>query len=191
MKTSQAVRLAVVAATLTTAPVLGGMAWADGNGNQTDQFHQVGKGTTTAASSTPGCQFTGSCTESIAGTVNGTPIHQGTYNGTLTIDYGEATSNGQGGFCAPAAGPVTLTDSQDPGNSITKQETGQVCEVGATGPNVPHSFSGTWAITGGTGEYSGATGSGTVRASEASDGTTTTHEDGTFTYPAETGEHGH
>jgi hypothetical protein len=114
---------------------------------------------------TPGCQFTSAgCTVSSGGTITGTPIQQGTYTSTLTIDYASASSNGQGGFCAPASGTATLFG---PNGSITKNESGTVCEVGPTGNNVEHTFNGTYTITGGTGAYAGASGSGSVTSDQA------------------------
>lgn len=111
-----------------------------------------------------GCQFTlGGCTVQSGGTITGTPIQQGTYSSTLTVDWASATSNGQGGFCAPASGTATLFG---PNGTITKDESGTVCEVGPTGINVEHTFQGTYTITGGTGAYAGATGSGTVSSDE-------------------------
>jgi hypothetical protein len=106
-----------------------------------------------------GCQTaTTGCT--LASTGNLTGIVGGTYTSTFTIMWTQATPNGQGGFCAPAAGDTTLTL---PGlGTMTKHETGQVCEVGATGANVAHTFTGTLAVTGGTGFFAGATGSGTA-----------------------------
>jgi hypothetical protein len=106
-----------------------------------------------------GCQSNaGGCTLTSSGTLDG--IAGGTYSSTLTIMWTQATPNGHGGFCAPAAGDTTLTV---PGlGTLTKHESGTVCEVGATGPNVAHTFSGSFTVTGGTGLFAGATGSGTV-----------------------------
>jgi hypothetical protein len=115
-------------------------------------------GTVTNAGA-PGCQLqTTGCTLTSSGNLTG--IVGGTYGSTLTIMWTQATPNGQGGFCAPAAGDTTLTL---PGlGTITKHETGQVCEIGATGVNVAHAFTGTFTVTGGTGFFAGATGSGTA-----------------------------
>jgi hypothetical protein len=128
------------------------------------------------------CQFTASgCVLSSSGSLAGAV--GGTYTSTLTILWTQATSNGHGGFCAPASGQTTLTL---PGlGTITKQETGQICEVGTTGTNVAHTFSGTFTVSGGTGLFSNASGSGTVTftqqpgASSALGGTVTASE--TFT----------
>lgn len=68
--------------------------------------------------------------------------------------------NGDGGYCAPASGTSTLTAAN--GDAVYLTMTGTVCEVGATGLNVPHTFSGTYTITGGTGRFDNATGSGSV-----------------------------
>jgi hypothetical protein len=117
-----------------------------------------GTGTVTNAGA-PGCQLTvAGCTLSSSGTLTG--VVGGTFASTFTILWTQATSNGQGGFCAPAAGDTTLTL---PGlGTIMKHETGKVCEVGATGPNVAHTFTGTFTVTGGTGIFNNATGSGTA-----------------------------
>jgi hypothetical protein len=115
-------------------------------------------GTVTNAGA-PGCQFTPSgCTLTSTGNLNG--IVGGTYSSTLTTLWTQATPNGHGGFCAPAAGDTTLTL---PGlGTLTKHESGTVCEVGVTGVNVAHTFAGSFAVTSGTGIFAGATGSGTA-----------------------------
>jgi hypothetical protein len=106
-----------------------------------------------------GCQLTvAGCTLTSSGSLTG--VVGGTYTSTFTILWTQATANGQGGFCAPAAGQTTLTL---PGlGTITKNETGTVCEVGATGLNVAHTFTGTFTVTGGTALFNNATGSGTA-----------------------------
>ncbi len=58
------------------------------------------------------------------------------------------------------SGTLTLTDSQ--GNSLTLNLTGASMQRGFTGPPAGLTF----AIVGGTGTYSGATGSGTARLKE-------------------------
>ncbi len=115
-------------------------------------------GTVTNAG-TAGCQLTvAGCTLTSSGTLTG--VVGGTFTSTFTILWTQGTSNGHGGFCAPATGQTTLTL---PGlGTITKSETGTVCEVGATGVNVAHSFTGTFTVTGGTGVFNNATGSGTA-----------------------------
>ena len=107
----------------------------------------------------PNCQFTAAgCTLSSAGVITG-PF-AGTYTATFTILYQSPNTrpNGQGGFCAPATGTVVLTFTGL--GTITKSETGEVCEVGATGVNVPHTFTGTFTVQSGTGLFAGATGTG-------------------------------
>lgn len=125
-------------------------------------FHDVtvsSTGTVTSAGAS-GCQFTSAgCTTTSAGTLNG--ILGGTYSSTWTILWQQATSNGQGGYCAPATGTTTL--SVPAIGSLTKSEQGTVCEVGATGSNVEHVLqNGTFSTTGGTGLLSNASGTGTV-----------------------------
>jgi hypothetical protein len=122
----------------------------------------AGSGTVTNAGAV-GCQFSaGGCTLTSSGTLNG--IAGGTFTSTLTIMWTQARANGAGGFCAPAAGDTTLTV---PGlGTLTKHESGTVCEVGATGPNVAHTFTGSFSVTGGTGLFAGAAGSGTVTSAQ-------------------------
>lgn len=125
-------------------------------------------GTVTNAG-TAGCQLSASgCTLSSSGTLTG--VVGGTFTSTFTIMWTQATPNGQGGFCAPATGQTTLTL---PGlGTISKTETGTVCEVGPTGPNVAHTFTGTFTVTGGTGLFNNAIGSGTATFTQQP-GTTT------------------
>jgi len=107
-----------------------------------------------------GCQFTDAgCTLTSTGTLNG--VVGGTYMSTWTILWKQATSNGQGGYCAPGTGTTTLTLPAL--GTLTKAEQGTVCEVGATGSNVEHVLSGgTFDVASGTGLLSKVTGSGTV-----------------------------
>jgi hypothetical protein len=116
-------------------------------------------GTVTSGSAS-GCQFTDAgCTITSTGTLTG--IAGGTYSSTWTILWKQATSNGQGGFCAPATGTTTLTLPVV--GSLTKTEQGTVCEVGATGANVEHTLTnGTFTVGSGTGLLTSSTGNGTV-----------------------------
>lgn len=121
-----------------------------------------------------GCQLTSSgCTITSTGTLNGRL--GGTYTSTWTILWQQATSNGQGGYCAPATGTTTL--SVPVLGTLTKAEQGTVCEVGATGTNVEHVLqNGTFATTTGTGLLAHATGAGTVGFDQKPDGTVTGSE---------------
>lgn len=125
-------------------------------------FHNIvvsSTGTITNAG-TDGCQFTDAgCTLTSTGALTG--IAGGTYASTWTILWKQATSNGQGGYCAPASGTTTLTLPVV--GTLTKTEQGTVCEVGATGTNVEHTLSnGTFTVASGTGLLSSAAGTGTV-----------------------------
>lgn len=107
-----------------------------------------------------GCQFTDAgCTVTSSGSLLG--VVHGTYTSTWTILWKQATSNGQGGYCAPATGTTTLSAAGI--GTLTKSEQGTVCEVGATGSNVEHVLNGgTFDVTGGTGLLSKVAGNGTV-----------------------------
>lgn len=124
---------------------------------------------TVLTTGTLGCQTTtAGCTLTSSGTVGGP--WTGTYTSTFTILWASTLtiSNGASptGYCAPASGTVTLTLTGL--GTITKQETGTVCEVGPTGVNVAHTFNnGTFTVQSGTGVFAGATGSGTTTFSQA------------------------
>jgi len=125
-------------------------------------FHNITIGSTGTITNggADGCQFTDAgCTITSTGTLTG--VAGGTYSSTWTILWKQATSNGQGGFCAPASGTTTLTLPIV--GTLTKNEQGTVCEVGATGTNVEHVLqNGTFTVASGTGLLSSVTGSGTV-----------------------------
>lgn len=143
-------------------------------------FKSAGSGTETSLSS-PGCQFTAlGCTVQSNGTATSSHMGSGPYVSTLTVDWAAATSNGAGGYCAPATGTATITAAN--GDALYQTESGTVCEVGATGPNVAHTFSGTYQNTGGTGRFAGAGGSGTVTGGDNGSGDSSYQESGTISY---------
>jgi hypothetical protein len=125
-------------------------------------FHNlVVNSTGTVTSSGPAdCQSsTAGCTVTSAGSLDG--VLGGTYTSTWTILWTQATSNGQGGYCAPATGTTTLSIAGI--GTLTKSEQGNVCEVGATGSNVEHVLNGgTFTVSDGSGLLSSSSGSGTV-----------------------------
>lgn len=143
-------------------------------------FNSTGSGTETSLSP-PGCQFTlAGCTVQTNGTATSTHLGSGPYVSSLTVDWAGAYSNGAGGFCAPASGTSTLTAAN--GDTLTLSNTGTVCEVGATGANVPHTFKGNFTITGGTGRFAGAGGSGTESGGDNGTGNANYTISGTISY---------
>jgi hypothetical protein len=90
---------------------------------------------------------------SLQGTVTGWPIGSGTF--AATIGFGTPPPLGA---CVPATITVVLTDTA--GNSLNKQETGQLCAPSQIVVGASFVFTGDYVITGGTGSYEGATGSG-------------------------------
>lgn len=127
-------------------------------------FRDEGSGTETSLSPS-NCQNIPpyECTVQTNGTAHGVPLGSGSYVSTITVNWGGAYSNGQGGYCAPIATdqPSTATLNGPNGNSINlTTNTGTICEVGPTGQYDAHTFNGTFTITGGTGKYVGATGNG-------------------------------
>ena len=116
-------------------------------------------GTVTGAGAA-GCELTAAgCPLTSSGTIAG--AFAGSYSSSFTIFWLQKSSNGAGGFCAPASGTTTLTI---PGlGTLTKSEQGTVCEVGASGPNVEHTMTnGTFSVSAGTGVFAGAAGIGTA-----------------------------
>lgn len=85
---------------------------------------------------------------SLSGTVTGWPI-TGTYQATVTM-----TGPFDAFQCAPVTLSVLLTDAA--GNTLQKQEIGRLCQIEGD----LFRFTGQYTITGGTGLYEGATGSG-------------------------------
>lgn len=173
--------ISIAAATVITAG-FAAPAFAAGNGadSSTLPFHSAGKGTETSLSAA-GCQSTqDGCTVESDGTAISSHIGKGSYVSTLTIDYSRYTLNGQGGYCATASGPSTITAAN--GDTVTLKDKGTVCEVGATGNNVAHTFNGTYSITGGTGRFANATGNGTVTGGDDGAGNSNYSLSGTIAY---------
>jgi hypothetical protein len=69
--------------------------------------------------------------------------------------------------CNPITGDHTLVGAT---GSITIADTGTVCRNSASPSGFPFTISSTWEITGGTGEFSGITGSGTSQGTIGGNG---------------------
>ena len=144
-------------------------------------FKSAGFGTETSLSAS-GCQFTAAgCTVESNGTAISSYMGTGPYVSTLTVDWAAATSNGDGGYCAPASGTQGMISGAN-GDTLYQSETGTVCEVGASSLTAPHTFSGTFTITGGTGRFAAASGSGTVTGGDDGYGNSYYSETGTISF---------
>jgi hypothetical protein len=142
-------------------------------------FAAIGVGNETPA--TAGCQFTvAGCRVTSSGIAHSVHLGRGAYSSSLTIDWALATSNGAGGYCAPASGSGTLTAAN--GDTLTQVESGTVCEVGATAANAAHTFTGVFVNTGGTGRFANAVGEGTVTGGDDGAGNSYFAETGTIGY---------
>jgi hypothetical protein len=126
--------------------------------SQTTTINETGSGT--ASTSPTNCQNTGNreCTTTVQGSVIGNPstnpsTTQGII-GTFTADYDDADVTGST-FTVPAEGEITLTDAD--GSRLFLSAVGDL-----SGPVEPAgatlTFDGTFEVTGGTGEFNGATG---------------------------------
>lgn len=144
-------------------------------------FKSAGAGTETSLSAT-GCQNTApyDCVVQSTGTATSSHLGTGPYTSTLTVHWGSVTSNGAGGYCAPADGTGTLTAAN--GDTLTQVEYGTVCEVGATSPTAPHTFTGYFYDTGGTGRFADAAGGGTLTGGDDGYGNSSYAEAGTISY---------
>lgn len=152
-----------ISSTLSIAALLAFTSVVALGDSDTKKLIAQGQGTITS-SGAPNCQFSSTgCTIVYSGTIQGGHIGNANFDTTLTIDWAAHTSNGSGGFCAPANGTTVIATHW---GNINIAESGTVCEVGTTGANVPHTFNGTYTITGGTGRFSGATGAGTAQGSD-------------------------
>jgi hypothetical protein len=137
-----------------------GMAFAAASGSSNSRSHNfqsAGQGTSVSESK-PGCQFTAAgCTIKTTGYANNGSLGNGKYTETITIDWAANYSNGKGGYCAPSSGPSVLTTSH---GKIDIQTTGTVCEVAKSVTFGRHVFFGTYSVTGGTGRFAHASGTG-------------------------------
>lgn len=131
--------------------------------------------------------LTSGCAATASGQMAGTPILSGTF--IVRIDTGSPASfNVNQGICLPAAWRGRLTDAG--GDTIDFTHAGWICEEGVAGS--PFLYAGTFRITGGTGRYASAAGTGSVSvtfirgAGTASlptgTGTSSVHLRGTITY---------
>jgi hypothetical protein len=111
-------------------------------------------------------------------TATGTQILDGTF--LIRVDLGGPVSlNGwpagpgpvgaQQGVCLPGTYLGTLTAAN--GDVLTFTNVGTVCEEAA--PGSPYHFDGTFRITGGTGQFAGASGAGNVAVTCTREGATT------------------
>ena len=140
------------------------------------------RGTASESSgSAPECQFSlGGCTVNSNGIAISSHLGIGAYSSSLTVNWMAAYSNGQNGYCAPASGTGVFEAAN--GDTLNQTQAGIVCEVGATGVSVAHTFSGYFADTGGTGRFVNATGSGIVVGGDNGAGTSYYTETGTIAY---------
>lgn len=110
----------------------------------------------------------------LTGGFNGTPFKAPTLTGDFTADTTHITTSGSGtGGCLPGAGPSTVFTNAAKTGSIKVYLIGQLCTLDVTNPTLQ--FAGSYLVTGGTGVYSSAAGSGTVTADVNNDFTTSIH----------------
>ena len=95
--------------------------------------------------------FTGPSTAATAGTGNATHLGQITSDGSLTI-VGEASCGNEVGFAVEMQDTFTAAN----GDRLMTLITMQLCPIA---PGIYHGV-GTYVVTGGTGRFAGATGSG-------------------------------
>ena len=125
------------------------------SGPVTRQLAEEGSGTLTAASPA-GCDTTPEgCTNAVAGVVTGTPIN-GAFSGTLTTSNYAA---GDPGTQTADLNGTILMQGGVAADTLTLTITGSVVITEASGA---FTFSGSFVIVSGTGQYSGATGEGTA-----------------------------
>lgn len=121
---------------------------------QAPNMVQQGSGELESQSGT-NCVEMGSCTDAATGTLTGTPIAEGTFEGELTGTNFEVTEEA---FTADFAGTITATETET-GDTLDVEVDLTLTQILVTGA---FTFEGTYEITGGTGRFDGATGGGTV-----------------------------
>lgn len=143
---------------------------------ETQTLSEEGSGTLTSISPA-NCSQTGSCTDEIAGTIQGTPI-DGTFEGTVTGTNFAPAGGTQ--YTSDVAGSITILETAT-GDTLTVDVEGELTGEGNGGPGAPFSTTGTYTITGGTGRFTGASGSGTSTSSGTDNGQTGTLDSFTMT----------
>jgi hypothetical protein len=99
----------------------------------------------------------------LTGSFAGVSFSAPTLTGDFTVDVSHEITSGSGtGLCFLGAGPATVFANAAKTNSIAMALVGQVCTPDSTNPFF--TFLGSYQITGGTGSYSAAEGSGTMTA---------------------------
>lgn len=149
-------------------------------GAQLQDLQAIGSGT--VVTNCFGTLYPG-CTVDSTGVATGTPILNSSFE--VRFDLGSpASSNGwpsgtPQGVCLPASflGRLTATT----GDTITFNNVGIVCEE--TVPGSPYHFNATYRITGGTGQFAGAAGGGSLTATFTRQGAAAFLKlDGTISY---------
>jgi hypothetical protein len=112
--------------------------------------------------------FSGKCTAHFTGTVQGRPLANASYEGDIVINFNKEFPNGQGGFCWPFKGDITIANRAGT-TSFDEHVTGKVCEVGADADPTAVTFAGTYKVTGGTGSLAGATGNGRLSINDSAE----------------------
>lgn len=108
------------------------------------------------------------CTATSTGSMTGTTVQAGQF--TLRFDTGSPSSfNVNQGICLPATGRGRLTETG--GDTIEFTHAGLVCEEAAA--SSPFLYHATIRVTGGTGRFASATGTGVVAVSHVREGTFT------------------
>jgi hypothetical protein len=125
-----------------------------------DPFSQQG-GATLALLSEPDCAAAeGECVDAVQGTVTGTPIAQGTFEGQLTgTNFRPGTESDTTDI--DYAGTITATETST-GDTLLVAIDVTLTRNDATGD---FTYEGTFEISGGTGRFTDATGSGTTTGS--------------------------
>jgi hypothetical protein len=72
-------------------------------------------------------------------------------------------------YTSDVAGTITILETAT-GDTLTVDVEGELTGDGSGEPNAPFTTTGTYTITGGTGRFSGASGTGTATSSGTDDG---------------------
>ena len=144
---------------------------------KTIDFESEGSNVSVGLRSLPICWlFSSGCDASASGDAQTSPMGKSTFEASFNSAWlNHSTSNGKGGYCAPTTGTMSLTDKK--GHVLYMYFSGSNCDTGALF-SFHHVLNGNFSITGGTGSYEGARGSGTFNSSD--DGEATFHAVGSI-----------